>query len=102
MDELKINIDGKEHRVKIEESGSGLKVHLEGKVYEVETSLNKTQDDYDFKDSGDSNSTNVIKANLPGVIFSINVKVGGKVKKGQKLLSLVAMKMENTRLMKIN
>ncbi|MDR0574531.1 MAG: acetyl-CoA carboxylase biotin carboxyl carrier protein subunit [Tannerella sp.] len=37
-----------------------------------------------------------VKSPLPGVILSIDCKVGDAVKKGQKLLVLEAMKMENT------
>lgn len=33
---------------------------------------------------------------LPGIILNINCKVGDTVKKGQKLMVLEAMKMENT------
>ncbi len=36
-----------------------------------------------------------VKSPLPGVILEINVKEGDDVKKGQKLLTLEAMKMEN-------
>jgi len=95
MEDLKVNIDGKEHTVKIEESGNKLKIHLAGKVYEVETSLENVQKDYDFEESASESKEGTIKAHLPGVIFSIDVKEGDKVSKGQKLLSLVAMKMEN-------
>ncbi len=38
---------------------------------------------------------NVVKAPLPGVILSVDVKVGEMVKVGQRLLVLEAMKMEN-------
>ena len=95
MEELKVDIDGKQHTVKIEESGNKLKVYLEGKTYEVETSLKEEQKDYDIKDSSSEDASGTIKAHLPGVIFSIDVKKGDKVNKGQKLISLVAMKMEN-------
>ena len=37
-----------------------------------------------------------VKSPLPGIILSIDCKVGDTVKKGQKLLILEAMKMENT------
>jgi glutaconyl-CoA/methylmalonyl-CoA decarboxylase subunit gamma len=37
-----------------------------------------------------------IKSPLPGTILEVNVKVGDKVKSGDKLLLLEAMKMENT------
>ena len=96
MEEIKVNIDGKEHSVKVEEGDDHLKVHLDCKVYTVETSLKETQKDYEEGGTGDtSGKEGAIKAALPGVIFSVDVKVGDKVKKGQKLLSLVAMKMEN-------
>lgn len=40
-------------------------------------------------------SVSVIKSPLPGVILEISVNVGDTVKKGQKLIILEAMKMEN-------
>lgn len=41
-------------------------------------------------------SGGAVKSPLPGVILSIDCNVGDTVKKGQKLLVLEAMKMENT------
>ena len=38
----------------------------------------------------------VVKSPLPGVIIDVNCKVGDIIKKGQTLLVLEAMKMENT------
>ena len=43
-----------------------------------------------------SGSAGAVKSPLPGVILSIECKVGDAIKKGQKLLILEAMKMENT------
>ncbi|MFH1447085.1 MAG: biotin/lipoyl-containing protein [Chloroflexota bacterium] len=43
----------------------------------------------------DRKVTNVIKAPLPGVIVSIEVKPGESVKHGQELCTLEAMKMKN-------
>lgn len=40
-------------------------------------------------------SANSLKSPLPGIILDINCNVGDTVKKGQKLLILEAMKMEN-------
>ena len=40
-------------------------------------------------------SNNAIKAPLPGTISAINVKVGSQVKRGDCLLVMEAMKMEN-------
>jgi biotin carboxyl carrier protein len=42
-----------------------------------------------------SASAAALKSPLPGIILDINVKVGDVVKKGQKVLTLEAMKMEN-------
>ena len=43
-----------------------------------------------------SNSGNAVLSPLPGMILNINCKVGDKVQKGQTLLVLEAMKMENS------
>ncbi len=40
-------------------------------------------------------SASAIKSPLPGVILTVDCKVGDKVKRGQKLFVLEAMKMEN-------
>ena len=44
---------------------------------------------------GSSKITNEIKAPMPGIILSILIKEGQKVKEGDTLLILEAMKMEN-------
>jgi biotin carboxyl carrier protein len=45
---------------------------------------------------GSAKKANNIKAPMPGLILSINVKVGQEVKEGESLLILEAMKMENS------
>jgi pyruvate carboxylase len=42
----------------------------------------------------DAGNPNHVGSTMPGMVVSVNVKVGDKVKAGQKLLSLEAMKME--------
>jgi len=96
MDELKVKIDGKEHIVGIEEENNVLKVHLDGKIYNVETSLRNVQPDIENKkESQGSVKDGRIVAAIPGIIYSVDVKEGDRVNKDQKLLSLMAMKMEN-------
>ncbi len=45
--------------------------------------------------SASSNKLNSIKAPMPGLIIDLKIKVGDEVKKGDILLILEAMKMEN-------
>lgn len=45
---------------------------------------------------GSSKKTNDVKAPMPGIILSINVKEGQEIKEGDALLILEAMKMENS------
>ena len=47
------------------------------------------------KAASTSNSSNVVVSPMPGNILKVNVKSGDAVKKGQVLLVLEAMKMEN-------
>jgi len=97
MDTLRVNIDGKEYEVKVEELDSGnLKVYFEGETFEVETKSDIEKQL--FQENGEAGSDakkGTVVAPLPGIIFSIDVRVGDKVKKGKKLISLMAMKMEN-------
>ena len=43
-----------------------------------------------------TSTAGVVKSPLPGVVIDVNCKVGDTIKKGQTLLVLEAMKMENT------
>jgi len=97
MQDLKVNIDGKEYNVKVEELDSGkLKVYFDGEIFEVETKSDIEKQLFeDIEEKKGGKGKGVIVAPLPGIIFSIDVKVGEKVKKGKKLISLIAMKMEN-------
>lgn len=71
-------------------------VEVNGRVYEI-----KLQDDLDlsiakmgFKSANDK-VDNIIIAPMPGLVLDVLVEVGQIVKKGQALLILEAMKMEN-------
>jgi biotin carboxyl carrier protein len=95
MEELKVNIDGKEHIVNVEESEGHLKIHLDGNVYQVDTSLKDEQKDIDLSSGSKETKSGEVKADISGIIYSVDVKKGQQVKKGQKIISLIAMKMEN-------
>lgn len=98
MEEIKIKVDGKEYNVKVEETNEGkLRIHCEGDVYEVETKekiLEELESELEKKESTKEGKS-VVTAPLPGIVFSVDVKKGQKVKKGERLLTLMAMKMEN-------
>jgi glutaconyl-CoA/methylmalonyl-CoA decarboxylase subunit gamma len=96
MEDITVNVNGKEYNVKVEETEAGkILVHCDGDVYEVES---KSQQDIfeklKKKETSDSGS-GVIASPLPGTIYEVNVKEGQEVKEGQSLIKLIAMKMEN-------
>ena len=96
MQDLKVNIDGKEYNVKVEELDSGkLKVYFDGETFEVETKSDIEKQLFEETEEQGSSDGNIVVAPLPGIVFSVDVKVGDKVKKGKKVFSLMAMKMEN-------
>lgn len=98
MEDLTIKVDGKEYSVKIEETEDGkLLVHCNGDVYEVETPYNKQAAIFNRAKKQDIEETgkSAITAPLPGTIFEVKIKKGDKVKEGDSLIKLIAMKMEN-------
>lgn len=98
MEDLTIKVDGKEYNVSVEETEGGkLLVRCNGDVYEVQAPYNKQAAIYNrtVKQGIEEKGKSVVTAPLPGTIFGINIKKGQKVKEGQSLIKLVAMKMEN-------
>ncbi len=110
MKEFKYTIDGKEYKVTIGEidennvadikvNGDDYKVQLEKKE---EPKKEKpvlgnpvAEDDAEATPAANVNTSNAIKAPLPGTITGINVEVGQEVKAGDVLVVLEAMKMAN-------
>ena len=84
------------HLVEIDQESKTFKLQLNGKIIDL-----NLQDKMDLllEDMGiealDQNQLNDIKAPMPGLIIEVMVKVGDQVKKGDPLLILEAMKMEN-------
>ncbi|MBI2140099.1 biotin/lipoyl-binding protein [Candidatus Woesearchaeota archaeon] len=97
MQNIKVRINGEEHLVKVEELDSGkLLVRYGTEAYEVQVGedIGRQVEEELAKDDHEQGS-GTIRAPLPGIIFSIDVKIGEHIAKGRKLLSLMAMKMEN-------
>jgi len=108
MKNYKFTISGNKYEVEIQEvEGDIAKIEVNGTPYMVEIHrevkqaktptlirpvLKEPQKGIDKKEGG---SKIVVKAPLPGVILDVVVKAGDKVSKGDKLLLMEAMKMEN-------
>lgn len=92
--------NGKSYQVKLDKSDFNNKkyiVNVNSNSYTVKIS---DQLDLLIKDMGFSvgsaKKANDIKAPMPGIILSVNVKEGQKVNEGETILILEAMKMENS------
>jgi len=97
MQDLKVNIDGKEYSVKVEELDSGkLRVFFDGETFDVETKSDIEKQLFDeIREEKAGKGKGVVVAPLPAIVFSVDVNVGENVKKGKRIMSLMAMKMEN-------
>jgi len=82
--------------IEIGENKKEVTLKIEGRVYKVSV---KDKFDQLLEKMGMNNlassKLNDIKAPMPGLILSIDVKIGDKVQKGDKIMILEAMKMEN-------
>lgn len=98
MEEIVVKVDGKDYKVFVEEKEDGkILVHCGGDVYEVETKKDvEASAASRLQRSQSAGEGQVeVRAPLPGIIYDVKVKEGAKVKQGQSLFALVAMKMEN-------
>lgn len=91
--------DGKEYRVQIANLDTDNKtavLRINGRKYAIKL---KDQFDQLLKDLGLENMAvkkiSEIKSPMPGLVLDIMVKVGDTIKKGDQVLILEAMKMEN-------
>ena len=93
---LKVKVDNQEYETEVEELGSNkLKIKLGDETHEVETSEVYEGDDDEQLEDVELGASNVIKAPMPGTISAIKVKKGDSIKKGDIVVTLIAMKMEN-------
>lgn len=111
MKKYKFTIRGNDYDVEIKEiEGNIAKIEVNGTAYEVQIhnkeiktsktpTLVRQEAPVDRKDSKIkktvSSRAHLIKAPLPGSIFKILKNVGDEVKKGEAILIMEAMKMEN-------
>ena len=106
--QTEIKIGGTVYRIEIEEmEGNILKVKVNGKEYFFNKSKLHQPDfkeslpqdpDTATKENGVISKERIekeIKSPLAGTVSSVSVKVGQQIKPGEKVLTLIAMKMEN-------
>jgi len=89
-------IDGRSFDVHFEDSDDGLAVTYAGHRYECQV-IDKRLAELRKRagDVGPVGGKTVIKSPMPGLIVKVLAEVGQDVKKGERLLILEAMKMEN-------
>ncbi len=92
MKSLKVTVNGIEYDVKVEEIENSESNNISNSD---ETSLYQSDAKPSKSDISTGSNEDSVKSPMPGTILSVEVKNGDKVNKGQVLLILEAMKMEN-------
>lgn len=86
---LKVTVNGRTYDVVVEETGSVVSVSESEVVQKFEEKKEE------IKEKSQDQGSEKIEAPMPGIIVSVNVSSGQKIKKGDVLVVLEAMKMEN-------
>ena len=81
-----VTIDGSSRVAHVARSGDTWWVHIDGRAHEV------TLHEQDSSSSADEGS---LKAPMPGTVLQVLAKAGQRVREGQHLMTLEAMKMEH-------
>jgi biotin carboxyl carrier protein len=115
LKKFRITIDGETFEVSVEEiEDKPLKIENIREIKEnipvtkepVETKINhtpKTLEKPQEKEAvTESRGTKIVTAPLPGKVLKVNVAPGSKIKKGDVLMTIEAMKMENEILASMN
>jgi biotin carboxyl carrier protein len=115
LKKFRITIDGETFEVSVEEiEDKPLKIENIREVKEsvpvkkepVETKVNHTPKTIERPQEKEavteSRSTKIVTAPLPGKVLKVNVAPGSKIKKGDVLMTIEAMKMENEILASMN
>ena len=93
---LNLILDGRSFDFRIEEVNGGLQVTYAGHRYDCQV-IDKRLAELRKRagDIGGASGKTIIKAPMPGLVVKVTTEVGQDVKKGERLLVLEAMKMEN-------
>ena len=96
MKNLRVTVNGNIYDVQVEEiSQENNKSNNEPQYATSERKLDNTHTSQEHTDKTSDTGSELINAPMPGTIISVNVMPGQKVSKGDVLVILEAMKMEN-------
>ena len=92
---LKFRMDGIDHTIRFSENDNKTEVNFEGHIFEMQRQDFLSESVSPVRFENDSHSNEVFSP-MPGKVTKLFVKTGEKVKKGDVLLIIEAMKMENS------
>ncbi len=89
-------VDGKSHDLHVRENGQAVSVSVGPYSYRVEVEDERMRAAREATGAaGGASGPEVVASVMPGIVRSVAVEAGGEVKKGDPLLILEAMKMQN-------
>ncbi len=91
----KVKVNGTEYEVELEFNGEAWEVTVEGSTFTIEMPGVSAAPKAKRSASGGRKKSGTVSANIPGKVVTVEVKEGQKVKEGQVVLILEAMKMQN-------
>ncbi|NPD83500.1 acetyl-CoA carboxylase biotin carboxylase subunit [Lentimicrobium sp. L6] len=92
---IDLSIDNKEERVYfVKKDEAHILFNWKGQVFKLEDLEVLVQEDF-YESSHEAETSDILKSPMPGKVIKVLVEEGGEVKKGQTLLIVEAMKMEN-------
>ena len=93
----KVTVDGEEFEVDVERDGETRKVRVGGREFSIQVDEG-VSNEVTRRSTGRGkrrNRSGTISSSIPGKVVSLHAAVGDRVKEGEVLLILEAMKMQN-------
>ena len=92
----KVIVDDEEFEVELEKKGSSWKVKIRNREFQIRVKGERKKNSKENKRKKKIKVSNgTVSSSIPGKIISLNVSIGDKVKQGDVLAILEAMKMQN-------